>query len=90
MIATFLSLGSSLLCMLLVFIFLAVSLKTGDSIDVQFYKVVFVNRTSPFSVPKRKTAFSQWDCCTMKFFIKESLLGSLAYFLFGTEQGGAS
>ena len=51
---------------------------------------VFFNWPSPFSVPKRKTAFSQWDCCTMKFFIKESLLGSLAYFLFGTEQGGAS
>ena len=52
---------------------------------------VFFNWPSPFSVPKRKTAFSQPELLFHEILpLRKPLIGSLAYFLFGTEQGGAS
>ena len=54
------------------------------------YRVFFFNWPSPFSVPKRKTAFSQWELLFHEILhLRKPLVGSLAYFLFGTEQGGA-
>ena len=48
---------------------------------------VFFNWPIPFSVPK-KTAFSQWELLFHEFLhLRKPLVGSLAYFLFGTEQG---
>ena len=80
------------------FLFINVSLasvgddhdKNGDN-DWCILQGVFFNWPSPFSVPKRKMAFSQWELLFHEILhLRKPLVGSLAYFLFGTEQGGAS
>ena len=56
-----------------------------------FVQGVFFNWPSPFSVPKRKTAFSQWELLFHEILhLRKPLVGSLAYFLFSTEWGGGS